>query len=156
MDVRDLIENYSAYESLFRIWLETYRRPNAGSRIMAELSIVSGRQELWDAYCCVLGYSESEDVDPNEVLRNLPFDGLLLGEIAWDDVDFLNYSQEFRTVEPDAFLGAAFALRLVLAEDSIEATPDMLECIRGCNRQYDDNRQARQKCIDERCLGIAG
>ena len=149
IDVQYLVDEWERLHTLMRPSPRLFPEPTYFfDRDLAEISLMTSRREYWEVYVCLMGYSEQSGDDPYQILWTIPFWELFSRGIeqTWEQIPFVRYCAEFKTVLKETFLPVAYTLALV---GPIGNTPEKVECFQICYRKHNDNWQEVWRCYDE-------
>lgn len=117
--------------------------PASEDRQLAEISLLCSRQQYWEVFVCLIGYSEMTGQNPNEVVNKIPYGQIWREDLtsAWQTDAFLRYCAGFMSVKSDEFLAGAYTIALTIAHGTITMTPELLERFQKCFALHDSRRE---------------
>src|SRR6185312_2392338 len=93
--------------------------------MLTELSVLSGRQEYWELFVCLLAYAEHASRDYNDVLKTLAGE-TESAEEADDTAGFRTYWNRFSTLPTEAITPTAVTIARSVARNGLSIGPNRM------------------------------
>jgi hypothetical protein len=165
MDIKDLIEagnkisvGFSPEALRFRERNEERAFATAGSsyyvesgpdevdRLLAEVSVLSSRQELWEVGISLVGYASMQERAPVDVLNDIPFERYLSEPAESQSDPFLGYCRNLIGLSDRTVFSTAYAIKLTLSSFLLFSSVDWPEILRACTLECGPGDPT---CIDD-------
>jgi hypothetical protein len=137
INIVSLIEARQYISAAYIPTLKLYRGSPEKDHATATLSWLSSREDYWDLFACLLGFSEQENRSLGNILQDVPFEGLLSGQKSMHDVSFLTYCRNWSSLPDEDLIASAYTIGLVAQPDDLNMAGEMAAtCTQWCAEFY--------------------
>jgi hypothetical protein len=106
--------------------------PDEADRLLAEVSVLSSRQELWEVGISLAGYSVEQERAPVDVLNDIPFERYLSEPAEWQSDPFLGYCRHLLRLSDSTIFSTAYVIKLTLSGSLLFSSIEWTEILRAC------------------------
>lgn len=116
------------------------------NQTLTELSVLSGRQEFWELFVCLMGYADKTNEDHNRVLKTLAEGTSSTSQTGYSS-GFEEYWSEFSTLSSDVIAPAASTIAQSIARDGLHIGPQRLSVFEVCVKLHKDDIEKILECM---------